>query len=349
MSPRPTTRRALAASVLSAVSILPATVDAQQAEAPALLSARSDSIPWLTVGVGGGTGWGQSGSAALLSVQIPISRFVIIESETTRRAPGSWQFETLTTGVNLLFRAGTPRVAGFVGGGFGVQRSTFPETGYSPYPRTGLTQQVTGGVDVLLTRHVLGFGAVRAGTAPEDGVRFFGSVRVPIGARTLKGPTLSPDGFAASLEKARSAEGKEVRVTTVDGVRRTGMLMTFSDTGIVLRITTGKDVTVSLPDIRKVERVSHGVRIGALIGSIPAGALWVLLSFKGCDDCNEARGGISLMSAVAVGAGAGIGALVNAANADRNVIYEASAAKRSIGVTPILLPRRQAVVLAMQW
>jgi hypothetical protein len=357
MIPGPFGRRAFAASVLFAAGILPATVEAQQqVDAPGVLSFRADSIPWLTVGVAGGTGWGESGSAALLSVQIPISRFVIIESETTRRAPGRWDFDTLTTGANLLFRAGTARVSGFVGGGFGVHRTTFPQTiplpfpvvRYSPYPRTGLTQQVTGGIEVAVTRHVLGFGAVRAGTAPEDGVRFFGGVRMAIGARVLQGPPLSPGDLASSAERARSAAGREVRVTTVDGVKRTGRLVTLSDAGVVIR-TTANDVGISLPDIRKVERVSHGVRTGALIGSIPAGALWVLLSIKGCGDCYEARAGISIMSAVAVGAGAGIGALVNAARADRNLIYEAPGPKSSIRVTPMLLPRRQAIQLSIHW
>jgi hypothetical protein len=342
------TRRFLAASTLFAVSILPATVEAQQVEIPGILSTRANSIPWLTVGIGGGTGWGESGSVALLSVQIPVSRFVIIESETTRRAPGRWQFETLTTGANILFRAGTPRVSGFVGGGFGVQRSRFAEARYSLYPRIGLTHQVTGGVEVPFTRHVLGFGAVRAGTAPEDGVRFFGGVRMPIGSRVLQGPPLSPDDLASWSERARSAEGKEVRVTTVDGVKRTGRLVTLSDAGVVFR-TTANDVAISLPDIRKVERVSHGVLNGALIGAIPAGALWFLLSIKGCDDCYEARAGVSILSGVAVGAGAGIGALVNAARADRHLIYEAPGPKSSIRVKPILLPQRQGIALSMRW
>ncbi len=360
MPGRFTTRGSLALLVLLASAGLQDAAAAQTAsdiQAPAL--PRVETVPWLSVGMASGTGWGESGSALLLSVQVPVTRFVVVESETTRRGPGRWPFETLTTGVNVLFKAGTPHVTGFAGGGIGVQRTTGCEPAiaggrmrpsdvgfrYCPYREASSILQATGGIEVPIGSHMAGLVAIRAGTAPEDGLRFFGGVRVPIGRRET---TVDSRLAQSPAARATLAEGKEIRVTRVTGGTQTGVLVSLSDSAVALR-SHGAEITVPLFQVQRVERVSHGVRYGAIIGGLAAaGLVWVPFLVTGCDDCEEVRNVGSLLTGAAIGVGAGVGALVNAAKADHNLIFEAAGASR-VSIAPILTTRRRGAAFGWRW
>jgi hypothetical protein len=47
--------------------------------------------------------------------------------------------------------------------------------------------------------------------------------------------------------------------------------------------------------------------------------------------------------------GAGIGAIINAARADGNLVYQAPGKSSSVSLSPILSPRRQGIALTMRW
>jgi hypothetical protein len=78
-------------------------------------------VPWVTVGIGAGTPFGEGGAAGIITIQVPLARFLVAESETEMREPESWVGRrVISTAINVLLRAGRGPVAGFVGGGPGV-------------------------------------------------------------------------------------------------------------------------------------------------------------------------------------------------------------------------------------
>ena len=69
------------------------------------------------------------------------------------------------------------------------------------------------------------------------------------------------------VEAAKAAAGKEVRLTRLNGLEQTGTFVSMSDSAVVVRIY-GADRTFPLSEVKKVERISRGVRKGALLGGL---------------------------------------------------------------------------------
>lgn len=131
-------------------------------------------------------------------------------------------------------------------------------------------------------------------------------------------------GSRASDGRIASAEGKEVRVTAMDGSRQTGKLVALSAADVAFR-RNGRDISIPLGQVCRIEKVSHGLRNGALLGLGLGVVLGVTPGF------NAYRGdlgyglGTLVDAGVFAGIGAGIGAMVNIANARSNVLYQAPA------------------------
>src|SRR6185503_7953927 len=98
--------------------------------------------------------------------------------------------QTVSAGANLLLRAGTPRLLGFVGMGLAEFVTTEWEVrelictpliaggcdgarNESAYQsnHSGSSWNFLGGVDVPVAGRVAAFAEVRAGTAPREGIR----------------------------------------------------------------------------------------------------------------------------------------------------------------------------------
>ena len=181
-------------------------------------------------------------------------------------------------------------------------------------------------------------------------------------AASLMAPAASAQTGAAprspaSDSRVASAQGKDVRVTTMDGSRRTGKLVSLSASEVVFR-QEGKDVSVPLEKVRKIERVSRGVRNGVLVGVLVgtlggtlAANSW--LSESGCPpDCVTEEGRLlsaGMGASIGAGIGAGIGALINSGARDRNLLYLAPGSSGTVSVAPIMSQRRQGVALTMRW
>jgi hypothetical protein len=124
-----------------------------------------------------------------------------------------------------------------------------------------------------------------------------------------------------------SREQPDVRVVLGTGLEVRGQLRALSPTAVELRDTKGAATVVPLADVRRIERVTHRVRSGVLIG-LAAGYAIGYLGSCGSGDENDCWPEIGLMVG---GAGAGAGALIgmimnrNAANDGRDVIYLAPA------------------------
>jgi hypothetical protein len=188
---------------------------------------------------------------------------------------------TVGAGGNLVVRAGTPRVGIFAGAGVGVHRTTgrlaairicqpFAVAGCIAHPGASSTVESSG-----------------VSLAP----------RVLYGAEVEVAPRL--DAFVtfrwASLGGAATYDRSQFRGTSFTG----GMKVAFRPEALR---------SPSLP----VGRAERFALVGALIGTGVASAMWldIAATRDSCADCEDGPSAASIMGPVAIGAGAGIGALV---------------------------------------
>jgi hypothetical protein len=299
---------------------------------------REPATPRVSVGLGMGTGWGEGSPAALLSIQVPLSRYLLIEGEMTRRSI-QLDSDVTTAAANLVFTVRSNRVTTFAGAGLGAHRTTTqfrypipvvcapPDSFFCQLQasghHSGLIAQALGGAEVSFASRWGVFGTLHAGTAPEHGIRLFSGMRV--------GLFLQPPVQRDRSQPIRDAAGKEIRVTLANGEQQTGRLVALSAAD--LTFITGDDkrhsTILSLSDARKVETVSHHARTGALVGAA-AGGLMIALAYSGdCADCEDRRIAF-FYPPVFTGVGAAIGGMINAATANRHVLYEASSTSVSV-------------------
>ncbi len=323
--------------------------------------------------------WRRSDGPALVgSVQGRLNRFLVLEGEVTRwsavddfggpgyfgGAESSYFFEhrhreVWTIGSNLLLRAGTSRVTGFTGAGLGVRSSREAHSSSfrcPPGPRTpsictgeeisrsdhwtstGLTEQFLVGGEVWITPRLAAYGGARfafaaddfrttAGYAPHAGLR--------VALRTsdvVREPTRVPD--------PTRAQGKDVRITLIDGTTHRGKLASI----------TGSDVTIDgttmpLADVRKIEKVGHATRKAAAIGFLAFAPTVLVLGPAFDMGSSDALA----IAAAGVGSGIGVGAVIDAVRKPGNVVYVAPGSSASFAVKPILTKDRKGVTFVTNW
>ena len=148
---------------------------------------------------------------------------------------------------------------------------------------------------------------------------------------------------------ASQLQGKNVWITA-DGARVRGRVTSLSPTGLVL-VEDGAPTTIPYAKIVRVEKSSHRLRNGTLIGLV-AGAAVGLGAVAGCgwEDCEE---GIIILPAFFTGigaaAGVGFGAIVNAAQKSGDVLYDARRRTTTMALSPILSPTRKGLAFSMTW
>jgi hypothetical protein len=170
-------------------------------------------------------------------------------------------------------------------------------------------------------------------------------------------PTAAPVAPAtqstlAAPSFARLLEGKDVWITKADGLRRRGVVSSLSPDGIVLT-GGGSATTILFDEIVKVEKTSHRLRKGTLIG-LASGAGFglvlgaVLCAEDGCDPAvHLAFGG--LYGGLGAAAGVGIGALVNVLNRHGDVLYAARPRTTTMALSPILSRTHKSVAFSLSW
>jgi hypothetical protein len=284
---------------------------------------------------------GRRVTMGVAAVQIGVRRHFVIEPEFARwveaDAPGFHSDSgggvfgirrraVTIAGANLLFRAGTSRVIGFAGGGGGVHvaadrfdnpvdpRTSLPIGGPGvARSATLLGLQGTGGVDVAILARVRAFVAIRGEVRPEPNVGVTGGMRWVL--RHASGPspaTGTPLGLS-------STQGRTVEVLNLDGRRVSGRLLSLSASEMVIA-TGGNDLQIRLSEVRQVRRPSHWARNLALAGAAVFGGLAVgACAIGGCG--GEGLSYLAIEGAIATGAGLAIGAMINAATAERRTVY----------------------------
>ncbi len=141
-----------------------------------------------------------------------------------------------------------------------------------------------------------------------------------------------------------------MRVTLSDGQKRVGRLVDLTPSEVAI-VERGSTVTLALDQVRRVETVSHHARTGTLVGAAWAGFVWITVAATrdSCADCEDGPHAATMMTPIALGAGAGIGALINAATRNRHVLYQAPPSKPVVDVKPSLSPERAALVFNVGW
>ena len=160
-------------------------------------------------------------------------------------------------------------------------------------------------------------------------------------------PRVATAQDAASARTA-SAYGKAVRITAIDGSEQTGRLVSLSDSDVVFR-RHSNDISIPLGGVRSIEKVSHSLRNGALIGLGVGVVLGVTPGYNAYRGDLGYELGTLVDGGVFAGIGAGIGLLVGLAKASDNLLYLAPGSSSSITLTPRLSPRQQSLALALRW
>lgn len=146
--------------------------------------------------------------------------------------------------------------------------------------------------------------------------------------------------------KVEAAKGKTVRLTETSGARLSGRLQSITTTAVVLQ-AEGREVTVPLTNIRKVERVSRAVVKGVVAGAI-AGFFYGYLVTEEDSEWGEMGGG-AIISGLGAAAGAGIGALIARARRGHNLVYQSASAKKTLTAMPVWSPGRTGFSVALRW
>jgi hypothetical protein len=262
---------------------------------------------------------------------------------------------------NVMYRAGSGRWTGFLGGGASVEQITDELTArpfqcpprapsyavclttQGPMPELRswrVVPQFIGGAEFALTGSLRGVATVRVHRQPDAFAAVFtGGVRVALMTRAV-----ASRAAASADEAIGGAIGKEVRVVERDGTRRIGSLVTLSGSEVVFT-RQGHEISVPIDRVRSVERVSRGVRKGALIGLASGVALGLLATCDTSgDDCPNPYSWVPLAMLIEGGigaaAGAGIGAIVDAAHRSGNQLYAAPPAS-AVSVAPLIGVDRQ--------
>jgi hypothetical protein len=203
---------------------------------------------------------------------------------------------------------------------------------------TGLTEQFLVGGELWISPRLAAYGGVRfafaaddrrttAGYAPHAGLRM--ALRT---SDMVQEPTRVPD--------PTMAQGKDVRITLNDGTTHRGKLVAI--TGSVVTID-GR--TMSLAEVRKIEKVGHATRKALVIG-ILAFAPTVLVLGPAADMGTDMA---LVIAAAGVGSGIGVGAVIDAVRKPGNVVYVAPGTSTAFAVKPILTKDRKGVAFVTNW
>jgi hypothetical protein len=158
-------------------------------------------------------------------------------------------------------------------------------------------------------------------------------------------------GFSATSANAQvvtSTEGKEVRVTLLDGRKVTGTFVSLSSDEVVIRpYGFATPTRAPLSEVQRVERVTHELAAGALIG-LGAGIIAAVVDIRTHPYQDDGRIVSPLLkSGIYVGAGLAVGATIRSFTEDRRVLYTRSGS--AVVVAPLLSPERAGIQIAMRW
>jgi hypothetical protein len=148
---------------------------------------------------------------------------------------------------------------------------------------------------------------------------------------------------------ARGLVGRNVWISA-DGTRIRGQVTSVGPTGLVL-LEDGVATTIVFKEIVRVEKSSHRLRNGALVGMSVGAGLGFLGAVGGGMTDGEPTCAIlaPIWAGIGAGAGVGIGAIVHAAKKNSDVLYDARRSTRTMSLAPILSPTGKGIAFSMTW
>ena len=178
-----------------------------------------------------------------------------------------------------------------------------------------------------------------------------------VGSSIASAQALAPGGAPAASASttapvfARAIQGKHVWISA-DGARVRGLVTSLDPTSLVL-VEDGVPTTIPYKSIVRVEKSTHRLRNGTLIG-LAAGAglgAWVAAAYcsEGYCSAGEMIGAPLFYGGLGAAAGVGIGAIVNAAKKNGDVLYDARRGTTTMSLAPILSPTHKGAAFSMTW
>ena len=176
---------------------------------------------------------------------------------------------------------------------------------------------------------------------------------------TAAAQTVAPGGAPAPSTSAvpswaPAIQGQNVWISA-DGTRVRGLVTSIAGTSLVL-LEDGVPTTIDYKKIVRVEKSSHRLRNGTLIGLVSGAGIGVAYAVAYCSDSlcyAEDFAGLTALTGfyagLGAGAGVGIGAIVNASKKRGDVIYDSRRSTTTISFAPILSPTRKGVAFSMTW
>jgi len=151
-----------------------------------------------------------------------------------------------------------------------------------------------------------------------------------------------------SPEFAKQIDGKHITITLADGRHYDGL---FVIEGSAL-VSRGRHATVTLPseEIVRVEKNPRRIRLHALIGLAIGGGLAATGMIACGRDC-AAVGFfvVGIYAGAGAAIGTGVGAILNNANREHDVIYDSHRRTVAWSVAPMVSPTRRGAAFTVRW
>ncbi len=160
--------------------------------------------------------------------------------------------------------------------------------------------------------------------------------------------TAAQAGLLSTSAFARLIEGKQVIVTTVDGLQYVGIL-TVSGNALV---ASGSKLNTTIPfdQVARVQKDSFRIRHDWMIGLGVGAAVGVAVRVA------EGEGGvvgilllIGNYGGIGAAIGAGVGGILNKIHSGDDVIYDSRRRTTTMALAPIVSPTRKGVAFTMTW
>jgi hypothetical protein len=151
---------------------------------------------------------------------------------------------------------------------------------------------------------------------------------------------------------AQAIKGQDVWISA-DGTRVRGRVTSIGATSLVL-VEDGLATTISYKSIVRVEKSTHRLRKGTLIGLVSGAGLGLVVGAAYCGgdewcDSWTVAGLTGYYAGLGAAAGVGIGAIVHAAKKSGDVLYDVRRSTTTMSFAPILSPTKKGMAFSMTW
>jgi len=152
-------------------------------------------------------------------------------------------------------------------------------------------------------------------------------------------------GLPAGVSAQDLPIGKAVHVTSLDGSRRAGTLVSLDGKSVVIEQPTGT-ATISLTEVRTVTRPSYAI-LAATVTGLGVGLVSGLAVCANTYDCPPGLAAL-MYGGIGAGIGAAVGAMIKTARTDSRLVYRAPA-RTSITMSPVVGRRAVGMHGVISW